>query len=196
MQIARDIVIDVFAYRGHIVPRLRGWMQRMTAGGYEVREVRCRHNIDIERNASVDRFLKQDVPTGARHLLMLDADMVPVAATEPILSASGDLVYCGCRGQGGSHGHYGDGDLGCGCVRMSATMLEDMRKADDFRGWFSFGCNVDRTQQTACECHTFRDKARAAGFTSRMVGVIGHTVEAIILPEPKAKAGFVMQWTA
>ncbi len=146
------------------------------------------YGIDAARNQNVTRFLLEDLQRGKTHLLMIDHDMVPVSQTDPILTAAAeiDLAYCGYADRFGSPGHYGDGNLGAACFRVSAGLLTRMR-----RPWFQSGY-LDG-QRIACECGYFRLLAARCGVGSVMVGVIGHEQRCVLLPGARG-AGFTLHW--
>lgn len=144
------------------------------------------YGIDHARNQNVRRFLREDVPQGKTHLLMIDADMVPVASTMAILHEPGDLLFCGHVGQHGSRGHLGNDDFGAACFRASAELLAKMPDP-----WFKMvyqdGC------RTICECRWFQRLAFQAGVNSKQVGVIGHQQTCILLPADN-ELGWGLAW--
>jgi hypothetical protein len=171
------IVIDVHCYRRQPNPELTAWLEgvRKTC---PVRMVYSQYDICLARRQCLANFLRVDVPAGYTHLVQIDEDMVPVESTNAILTAPGDLVYCGYRGKRGRRGHYGDGDFGCGCSRISADLAAKVDPAASF----DFDLDPDRLEVVGCECDGFRRQAEAMGYESRMVGVVGHLVEMIAVP--------------
>lgn len=182
-------VIDVISHRGEVNPELLAWLETRKAEGHAVRFLRCRYDVCTARRQSLAHFISRDIPAGATHLIMLDDDMVPVPATEHILVEPGDLAYCGYAGRGGRPRHYGDGDFGCACCRISADLAGRINVATSF----DFGFDASRTGVTRCECQTFRDQAVALGFEPKMVGVVGHCVNIVIVPTDK---GVIQRWPA
>jgi len=179
-------VIDVHCHRQQMNPELEAWLETV-ARNHPVRKVVSRYDICTARRQSLANFIRSDVPAGYTHLIQFDDDMVPVPTTEHILVVPGDLVYCGYAGRAGKHGHYGDGDFGCGCCRISAKLASQIDVATSF----DFGFNADRTEVTRCECQVFNDQARRLGYESRMVGVVGHCVNIVIVPTDK---GVIQRW--
>ena len=131
------------------------------------------YGIEHCRNQAVRRFLQEDQ---ADYLLMLDCDMVPIAGTDAILTADGDLCYCAAHGRFDSSGHVGSNNFGAACCRLSRKMLLDL--ADP---WF----HIERAGgvMVSCECEYFRRRAVAAGYVPCMVGGIGHEQRCVLLPD-------------
>lgn len=142
---------------------------------------------ELARNQNINRFLQQDVPRGKEYFLGIDQDMVPLIETRGILLDPGELIYCGHCGRHGSPGHYGDGELSCACFRIHHSVLEAIAKP-------YFKILVEDDVRTQCECLYFRDKALALGHKSRMVGVIGHEQQCILIPAPTASKGWALAW--
>ncbi len=182
-------VIDVISHRREMNPELAAWLDGLKPRGYAVRTLRSHYDVCTARRQSLAHFTAVDVPAGATHLIMLDDDMVPVVTTERILSAGGDLAYCGYAGRGGRPGHYGDDDFGCACCRISAELAGRIDVATSFE----FRFDATRCQVEQCECRVFADQASALGYESKMVGVVGHCVEIVIVPTDK---GVVQRWPA
>jgi hypothetical protein len=136
------------------------------------------YDICLARRQCLAIFLRNDVPAGYTHLVQIDEDMVPVETTERILTEPGDLVFCGYRGRHGQRGHWGDGDFGCGCCRISAELAGKL----DLACAFDFRLSDDRLAVLACECDTFAHEALRVGCRPRMVGVVGHLVEMVAIP--------------
>jgi hypothetical protein len=84
------------------------------------------------------------------------------AGTDAILTAPGDILYCGFVGAEGIRGHYGDNDFGAAPCRISRKVLESMPPP-----WFRFPTNAAGTVRTTCECASFRARA-ARRFPIRM----------------------------
>ena len=184
-------VIDIHCYRNQPNPELTAWLEviRQTC---PVRMVYSQYDICLARRQSLANFLRNDVPAGYTHLVQIDEDMVPVETTDRILTAPGDLVYCGYRGQRGRRGHYGDGDFGCGCSRISA----DLAGKVDVATSFDFGLSPDRLAVIRCECDMFRRQAKELGFSSLMVGVVGHLVDMVAVPMEGGKDKVNLRWPA
>lgn len=177
------LLIVVMSGGGPPARELALWLSRI---GCPWRFGSAEYGIDVARNQNVRRFLREDVPAGKLHLLMIDDDMVPVEATRPILDEPGDLLYCGYAGRSGSRGHYGQDDFGEGCFRASAGLLGKM--ADP---WFA--TTYYQGRRVACEGLHFQRHARAAGVHPRMVGIVGHAQRCILLPA-ESKLGWQLAW--
>ena len=180
-QLAVVIQTVIFAYRCEPNRFLRAWVDR---NGLRWRFGSEDVGIERARNQELNRFLAEDVPGGATDLLMLDADIVPVPAeladgqpTDAVLTEPGDVLYCGYTGRDCTTRHCGDDDLGCGCLRISATCAAAVAKPA-----FAFPEDVLATHRTGCECAWFRRRCIEAGFAPRMVGLAGHRQEAIFIP--------------
>ena len=138
---------------------------------------------DVARNQTVNRFLAED--REFNHLLMIDADMVPLPdqpdgqrGTDAIFTEPGDILYCGFVGAEGIRGHYGDGDFGAACCRISRKVLESLPPP-----WFRFPTNAAGTVRTSCECAYFRARA-VRRWSIRMVGIVGHLQMMVLVPSP------------
>jgi hypothetical protein len=143
------------------------------------------YGYNVARNQSITRFLREDVPAGKAHLLMFDHDMVPLPETEAILTEPGDMLYCGFAGKHGSRGHYGPGDFGFACSRLSADLLTKI----------AYPWSVDTIREgrrVQCECSFFRQRAAAIAVEPRMVGIVGHEQTCILLPD--SKRGWKIKW--
>jgi len=182
-------VIDVHCFRRQPNPELAAWLE-IVRKSHPVRMVYSKYDICLARRQCLASFIRNDVPEGYTHLVQIDEDMVPVATTDAILMTPGDLAYCGYRGRCGKHGHYGDGDFGCGCSRISA----DLAGRIDGSSCFHFVFNADRTAVVECECQTFRRHAEALGYQSKMVGIIGHLVDMVLVPGPEGTT--IKRWPA
>lgn len=146
------------------------------------------YDIVRTRNRIVRHFLKQDVPRGKKHLLMIDANAVPVIPTNEIISTEGDLLYCGMTGREGRCGHYSDGDFGVKCFRVSADLLRRMSDP-----WFVAPPEVSDPVKP-CECVYFRKQAEALGVAAKMAGIVGHLQECIAFPAPDSRLGWKIAW--
>jgi hypothetical protein len=183
--------LDIHCYRRQPNPELTAWLDvvRKTC---PVRMVYSQYDICLARRQSLANFIHKDMPAGYTHLVQIDEDMVPVGGTDNILTAPGDLVYCGYRGKRGRRGHYGDGDFGCGCSRISAYLASLLNVATSF----DFELDAARTAVVACECDVFRRQAEGLGFASMMVGVVGHLVEMIAVPVFGGGDEIQLRWPA
>lgn len=172
------ILIAVIAFRQEPNRFLARWL-----AGKPWRYGSLEFPTDVARNQTVNRFLLED--GGFDHLLMVDADMVPLAdplddgrrGTEALLTESGDVLYCGFAGAEGVRGHYGDGDFGAACCRLSRRALESIAPP-----WFRFPTNSSGTVRTACECAQFAARIRGGPFAPRMAGVVGHLQPMVLVP--------------
>jgi len=171
------IAVDVHCYRRQPNPELTAWLEGVRRD-CPVRMVYSQYDICLARRQCLANFLRVDVPAGYTHLVQIDEDMVPVETTDSILTAPGDLIYCGYRGKRGRRGHYGDGDFGCGFCRISADLASRL----DLAASFDFRFTEDRLAVMRCECDVFADQAGILGYDPIMVGVVGHLVEMIAVP--------------
>lgn len=175
-----NTLIIVLAYHGAPCRALSLWLLDRDREGYAIDYGSSEHGIDIVRNQNCNRFL-QLYPTH-EYLVMFDRDMVPVTETMPLLTAPGDVVYCGGCGRGGSKGHFGPDDFGAAAMRVSRGALEAMP-----RPWFRFTWNEAHDRKIDCECNHFRRGAIAAGFVPQMVGVAGHVFTGVAVPDKDGK---------
>lgn len=156
--------------------------------------------VDIARNQTVNAFMQDDVPRGVTHLLMLDADMIPIIATNGIVSAPADVAYCAYAGHCGTHGHRSD--LGAGCVRLSADVIAKMQRPAYAMGrkvpLFKVRANRTHDNVRHCECLALTLRAKWAGYSPQKVGTIGHQQGGdsgvVVFPNDKNKTGFSLCW--
>ena len=148
--------------------------------------------IDVSRNQAVNRFLREDVPLGFTHLLMIDKDMVPFINTNEMLTAKGDLLWCPYVGRNGIGGHVDN--FGAGFCRLSASMLEQLEKP-----YFRFTHNETHDRLLDCECNWFCRRAMEKGFTPQAIGWVGHQVGdntgPTLIPNKENKTGYSLAWT-
>lgn len=201
---AATIQIVVSSYRRPPCSLLNEWLRHLPylCGTWRIGSQE--YGIDVARNQNVTRFLREDVPAGRTHLLMIDGDMVPLkppydlgqGRTDAILKEEGDLLWCGYAGHQGRPGHSGDRDPGCGCLRVSADLLKRIPPP-----WFSTLYNGELTRRLGCECAHFHRLAVQAGAEKpRQVGVIGHQQGGddgcILVPTTNNKVGWSLFWPA
>jgi len=179
-------VVDIHCYRRQPNPELTAWLE-VVRRDCPVRMVYSQYDICLARRQCLANFLRNDVPVGYTHLVQIDEDMIPVETTDHVLTEPGDLIYCGYRGKCGRRGHHGNNDFGCGCSRISA----DLAAKVDLATSFNFGFNADCTEVTQCECQVFAEQARSLGYQSRMVGVVGHCVNIVVVP---TETGSIQRW--
>lgn len=139
------------------------------------------------RNRICDWFLKE---TELDHILLLDADMVPLAETQPIWDSDASILGCDYIGSHSERAHDGPGYVGCGCIRISREALELIS-----RPWFKFVMNEDGLDAKQCECGFFCKKAMAAGIHPVKRGAIGHIMPAVVSPKgDKANIQLLSRW--
>lgn len=180
---------------------LTKWLSGRENFGMEWRTSPPCHGIELGRNKEITRFLREDVPRGKTHLLMLDHDTVPLLTpfdldqgeTGQILFQEGDLLWCGMVGRQGSKGHTWEGDFGPACCRISAALLQKMPQP-----WFKPTYNAEWTMRTACGCVWFHACAVKADAVPKRVGIAGHQQGGnggcILIPSPKQKQGWQSCW--
>ncbi|HUU91636.1 MAG TPA: hypothetical protein VM238_10535 [Phycisphaerae bacterium] len=187
--------IAVFAYRSMPNRPLEAWLDRIRVGGGHVRYAPDTSPVELAREQVCNRFLEEDAPAGRTHLLMIDGDMVPLAAsdrtagTAPILTADGEMIYCGFVGREGMAGHWGDDDFGMACCRLSADVLRGVAKP-----WFPLSIDGDR--HVGCECLAFFARAVQAGVASRMAGSVGHLQHIVLFPDRQGRVASTWPWQA
>ena len=161
---------------GHVKLELEAWLQAEQIRA-QVNISRSNGDASVAYNATVLDFLINAVPKGKQYLVMLDDDIVPNDSMQELWRADGDLIYCGYPTNiPNAKGHWGDGDLVAGAMRVHVHVLEAMR---DGAGWFGYALTHEGSRASSCCCSYFRDKARKAGYESRMVGHVGHLMTAV-----------------
>jgi hypothetical protein len=143
--------------------------------------------VDVARNQTITRFLREDVPKGKKYLLGFDHDMIPLESTRHILTEPGELIYCGYAGRHGSKGHYGNDDFGMSCFRTSVDVLVRMQYPWCQNTMLN-GAKIN------CECNFFHQKVLGLGIKPKMVGIIGHEQTCILIPS-KTELGWSLLWS-
>ena len=130
--------------------------------------------VAVWRNGICAWFLQK---TELDHLLMIDADMVPLPDTKPVWSEDAPILGCDTVNGRGHRTHDQPGHVGCGCIRMSREALESIPKP-----WFMFEFDDNGLKVTQCECGYFCEKAMASGFHPVKSGKMGHIMPAVVSP--------------
>jgi len=170
-----DLAVVRFGYpdQAHN-PALAAWLRHLAAAGYAVREAPFDFRVDLVRNREVGRFMDE---TDAAALLMIDADMVPLADTDVILRAPGPVVFCPYVGQRGTLIDWKTQGLPTGCARIGRRVFEAVGEP-----WFDYQTDYTIRLATRCEAATFTEKIVRAGFEPRPVGRIGHLLRVVVSP--------------
>jgi len=129
----------------------------------------CDLRLSLWRNQVCQWFLDS---SPCEYLLMVDADMIPYAETQPILDRVLPIMGCGCIVQDGSQAH--GGEVSCGCLRIRRDVLHQIE-----RPWFDFTLKPSGLELAECECAHFTRKAEAAGFKPVVDGRMQHIIMAI-----------------
>lgn len=136
------------------------------------KNIGSKHSCTVAYNIAIERFLRED--KGNEWLVLLNNDVGLNDAALGLWKMWGDLLYCGAPSETG-RGHFGDGDLWSGCMRVSRSLLEKMR-ALRHPPWFHRPANSIETELFGCDCQYFRDGARLVGIESKMVTTVEHLV--------------------
>jgi len=128
--------------------------------------------VGMWRNQLCDWFLKA---TTLDHILMIDADMIPCEETMELFESKLDVIGGDCVQPDGAPTH--NGEIGCGCMRISRYALESME-----RPWFDWILTPSGLDVKHCECSHLRMRAKAAGFNPVMTGQMMHIVQAYVKP--------------
>lgn len=128
---------------------------------YSKRFHECAYNAAIARLA---------LPSDCEHFIFADRDIRPSEKTEPFLAADGPLVACefniSCNAS------WDDPQaMHAGLWRCDRAVLEAISPP-----WFQRVLSPDGTEEQACVCTYFRNKALAAGFTVVRAGWADHEV--------------------
>jgi len=164
-----DIQVVVFDGRP-ADPRLREWMNTFPHRQYasHIAPKGYPDLVAMQRNRVCRWFLDR---TKLDYLLLLDSDMIPIEATEPIKTAEAPIAGCCYIQNGGVIGHEEDGALSAGCLRISRTALEAIETP-----WFDWELTKDGCGVQACDCGHFCARAREAGYFPKTVGRIDHAM--------------------
>ena len=179
-----ELQIIVFDGKG-INPILREWLKG--------KRVKCASefgsafpNIAIWRNRAVKWFLETDF----EEVLFVDDDMVPIKATKPFFENPAPIVSATCLSSTGKDSHSGEGNASAGFLKISREVLERIEPP-----WFDYPLFDDGTLPEMCECAYFVKKAFGAGFHPVKAGVVGHIVEAVVIPsEGKCSFQFLKEF--
>lgn len=185
-----EIQVVVMAYRQPPCTALLRWLQRLPAITGDTWQAGSQeYGIDVARNQSVTRFLRESVPAGRKWLLMVDSDTIPLGME--IAKAPGDLLWLGYVGHQGSRGHVSD--FGAGCFRASADLLRRMGPP-----WFRMQYNAELTRRLHCECQHFAARAQACGVEPVRAGLAGHQqggdTGVILVPREDQSCGWGVLW--
>lgn len=155
---------------------LRGWAEKIGNMAYATHIVAKTYPdlIAMWRNRICDWFLTM---TDSTHLLLIDADMVPLPESAELLATDADVAGAMYIDPNGGIAHEGEGNLGCGALRISRHALATIP-----RPWFHFELTENGTAQAACECLWFCRRAQGAGFRPVRIGKFGHIVSTVVIP--------------
>lgn len=130
-------------------------------------------SIAIWRNRAVKWFLETDF----EEVLFIDDDMVPIKETEPFFDNPAPIVGAHYLTPHGHDSHMGEGNVACGFLKISREVLEKIEPP-----WFDYPLKDDGTAPEVCECAYFVQQAFKAGFHPVKAGLVGHIVEAVVIP--------------
>lgn len=131
---------------------------------------------DVVRCAAVDQFCLK-APKHIEQFVFMDRDMRPEQASDPVLTAPGDIV--GCFYETGNPKAWASPTvIHMGLVRISRQVLETLAEERDEHNrpkpMFFFPRDVTNTKLGMCECAYFAQRAIAAGFSITRAGWCGH----------------------
>ena len=170
-------IVKVASKTAVVNPRLDEKLLSLACHGHTVRYSDSGFGIAEVRNRVVMRFLKD---SSAAHLLMIDSDMVWLDETDEILTKLGlPVAYAQYVSKTGLLAHKGG--LGAACLRISRPAAGKISPP-----WFQFGYDKDGCADVSCECSFFAKKAVEAGIETLPLGVIGHIIPFIAIPNGNA----------
>lgn len=147
--------------------------------------------IDVARNQSVNRFLREEVEKGYTHLMMIDTDIVPIIDSNYIISTKEELVWCAYSGRGGTAGHVKT--FGAGCFKVSSEALKKITNGNQISP-FIMTYNEKKDKLLECECDYFARLAKQNNIVPKRIGTVGHILDAVWFPNEKNKSGVSFMW--
>jgi hypothetical protein len=126
------------------------------------------------RNRIVMDFLRGPMD----YLLMLDHDIVPIGDADRLLTEEGDLIGCRYIDRRGMMAHPCVGSLPAGAMRIHRSVFAAIPAP-----WFGNELDNISGEVKTCECAWFCEKAVKAGIVPQSVGIIGHAVRTVVLPQ-------------
>jgi len=177
-----QIAVVVMAYRREPCRPLARWLAWLRDGGAAVSFGEDNARIDRVREIAARQFLTEEPPDGQGYLMQIDADTCPTpGAAAEFLARDEELLYCSYAGRNGRTGHGPDGDFGCACFRVAASLLWRMAEPR-----FMAARETD-----ACECMRFGFRALAAGGAATCVGPAYHQDIAYRLLGPDGRVEYL-----
>jgi len=164
---------------------LAGWLKR---NGLHYGVGYSDESGEIARNREVVDFLAGSEDDESM-LFLLDADIAPGPGhgLDDMLTEPGELIYCGHPARSLQCGHFGDGNLATGCVRVTRRLLREVGPP-----WFINELNAHGTSVAQCSCNRFARLAREwAGVNSRMVGNVYHITKVLATIDTDGKIQIV-----
>ena len=111
----------------------------------------------------------------AKWLIMMDDDVVPIAATDAFVQAEGDIIGAKAIAKTGSEMH--PHAFSMTAVKVHRRVIEAVTPP-----WFAFMFTPDGVMQELCECLYFHKKATEAGFRTTQAGAVGHRFMVTVVP--------------
>ena len=188
-----EIAVVILAGRPP-TPALTQWVARFPPGNIKIPQPFGAEGFGVMvalwRNSICRDFLAHcKLP----YLMMIDADAWPVAGSDAIIDARGDVVGVHAISRHGGRAHAAEGEVGGHCLRVSRHALQAMADCDAFdadRGWFAFPTQDRGTQIAACEDGYFCWLARQAGFRPTKVAPMGHLIPMVAIPDGPTEQRF------
>jgi len=143
---------------------------------------------EIARNREVVDFLAGSANDESM-LFLLDADIAPGPdhGLGHMLTEPGELIYCGHPARSLQCGHFGDGNLATGCMRVTRRLLREVGSP-----WFVNELDAQGTSVAQCSCNRFTRLARGrGGVRSRMVGKVYHITKVLATIDADGKIQIV-----
>jgi len=143
---------------------------------------------EIARNREVVAFIQETQDDDAT-LFLLDADIAPGPGDglDAMLAEPGELIYCGHPARSLQCGHFGDGNLATGCMRVTRRLLRTVGSP-----WFVNELTPNGTAVAQCSCNRFvRIVGERAGVKSRMVGKVYHITKVLATIDTDGKIQIV-----
>jgi len=134
----------------------------------------ARHHAPLARNKSIADALAQE-EISITHFLLFDWDSRPVIEPKesskkdirPWLEADGDIV--GAVYPTGNEHAWDGTTVHMGCLRVARAVFEKLPQP-----WFAFEYSADGKEVLKCECTSFTERAKIAGFSIVQAGYCGH----------------------
>ena len=160
----------------HVISRtcsLNGWLAKwLCRHAPDFNIIFSPYSVEVGRNLSVETFLKLD---DGDFLIQMDDDIYPLETTKNIFKPQDDVItYCGCPTRS-VRGYNADGLLVPNCMCIPRTILEKIDPP-----WFLPRVTKSGSGWVKSEVRYFLEKLQKIGYTTKVVGQVGHISQVVL----------------